>query len=237
MADISDDSQDVGLRASNKQRTREALTKAANAIVTAEGIEALTADRIADEAGVSRRTLFNYFSRVEDVLTASLDEVTAEIIAALVGRPADEPLRQSIGAVLDGLVDHPVFAQACALERAADASPATRRFLREVDDRQIDAFEQGLRDRLGQDADPVYVAALAASTGAIVTRMTRVLVTQMPDVDPEDPAVIRCHHAYIRQAFDLLFSGFDESGAVRPDSASASPGMTAAGSRATTEEN
>jgi hypothetical protein len=88
-----------------------------------------------------------------------------------------------------------------------------------------------------KDADPVYVAALAASTGAIVTRMTRVLVTQMPDVDPEDPAVIRCHHAYIRQAFDLLFSGFDESGAVRPDSASASPGMTAAGSRATTEEN
>lgn len=205
-----------GLRAANKQRTRDALSQAAIAIVSAEGIDALTAERIAAEAGVSRRTLFNYFPRVEDVLTASIEEVTTDTLAAFVARPADEPLRRSVTAVLEGLLDEPVFTQACVLERAAVASPATRRFLREFSDGQIDAFEQGLWDRVGPGADPVYVAALAASIGAILSRMTRLLVTEMPDADPEDPAVAERFHAVIRQSFDLLFAGFDESGALRP---------------------
>jgi AcrR family transcriptional regulator len=204
-----------GRRAANKQRTRDALSRAAIALVSEEGIDALTADRIAAEAGVSRRTLFNYFPRVEDVLTASIEEVTTDTVAAFVARPADEPLRRSVVAVLERLLDDPVFAQACVLERAADASPATRRFLREFTDSQIDAFERGLHDRIGPDADPVYVAALAASTGAILTRMTRLLVAEMPDADPADPAVARRHHAMIRRSFDLLFGGFDESGATR----------------------
>ena len=62
-------------------------------------------------------------------------------LAAFVARPADEPLRRSVTAVLEGLLDEPVFTQACVLERAAVASPATRRFLREFSDGQIDAFE------------------------------------------------------------------------------------------------
>ena len=39
-----------GLRAANKQRTRDALSRAAIGIVSAEGIDALTAERIAAEA-------------------------------------------------------------------------------------------------------------------------------------------------------------------------------------------
>ena len=205
-----------GLRAANKLRTRDALSRAAIEIVSAEGIDALTADRIAAEAGVSRRTLFNYFPRVEDVLTASIEEVTTDTLAAFVARPADEPLRRSVVAVLEGLLDEPVFAQACLLERAADASPATRRFLREFSDGQVDAFEQGLRDRLGPDADPVYVATLAAASVAILDRVTRLLVREMPDADPDDPAVSRRFLTTIRQSFDLLFAGFDESAALRP---------------------
>jgi AcrR family transcriptional regulator len=205
-----------GRRAANKQRTRDALSQAAIALVSTEGIDALTAERIAAAAGVSRRTLFNYFPRVEDVLTASIEQVTADTLEAFVARPADEPLRRSVTTVLEGLLDEPAFAQACVLERAAVASPATRRFLREFTDGQVDAFEQGLRDRIGPAGDPVYIAALAAAIGAILARMTRLLVTEMPDADPADPAVARRHHAVIRQSFDLLFAGFDESGALRP---------------------
>ena len=148
------------------------------------------------------------------MLTASIEEVTTDTLAAFVARPADEPLRSSVVAVLEGLLDEPVFAQACLLERAADASPATRRFLREFSDGQVDAFEQGLRDRLGPDADPVYVATLAAASVAILDRVTRLLVREMPDADPDDPAVSRRYHTVIRQSFDLLFAGFDESAAL-----------------------
>lgn len=202
-----------GLRAANKARTRGALTRAALAIVTAEGMDALTADRIAAEAGVARRTLFNYFPRVEDVLTDSIRQITAETLAALVARPRDEPLRESVAAVLEELLDDPVFAQSIHLERAAARSPATRRFLREFADSQVDAFEAGLRARIGEDADPVYVAALAAATGAVLTRMTRLVVSQEPDdADPAD--LTHRLHEHIRRAFDLIFAGFEESGAV-----------------------
>lgn len=203
-----------GLRAAKKERTRQALSEAAVAIVAAEGIDALTADRIATEAGVSRRTLFNYFARVEDVLTASIEKVTEDTVAAFVARPADEPLRESVMAVLAALLDDPVFAQAFVLERAAGTSPATRRFLREFSDSQIDAFEAGLQDRLGADADPVYVASLAASAGAILTRMTRLVVAETPDADPNDASLTRRHHDSIRRAFDHLFAGFAEAGAL-----------------------
>lgn len=203
-----------GLRAAKKERTRQALSEAAVAIVAAEGIDALTADRIATEAGVSRRTLFNYFARVEDVLTASIEKVTEDTVAAFVARPADEPLRESVMAVLAALLDDPVFAQAFVLERAAGTSPATRRFLREFSDSQIDAFEAGLQDRLGAGADPVYTASLAASAGAILTRMTRLVVAETPDADPNDASLTRRHHDSIRRAFDHLFAGFAEAGAL-----------------------
>lgn len=204
---------DAGLRAVKKERTREALSQAAIAIVAAEGIDALTADRIAAEAGVARRTLFNYFARVEDVLIHSLGTVTQHTVAAFVARPAGESLRESVRAVLAELFDDPVFAQALILERAADQSPATRRFLREFADTQIDAFETGLHDRLGEDADPVYVAALAAAIGAIVTRMTRLVVARTPEGGADLDVLMEQLHISLEQSFDLLFTGFDDAGA------------------------
>ena len=153
---------DLGVREQRKSQTRAALTTAALDLLAREGVDGLTADRIAEAAGVSRRTLFNYFARVEDILTASLEAATAETIDAIVARPADEPLRTSALVVLEELIDGPVFAQARELERAAGRFPATRRFLLDFEDRQRDALEEGLRRRLGPDADPIYVASLAA---------------------------------------------------------------------------
>ena len=200
-----------GLRSAKKERTRQALEQAAIAIVAADGIDALTADRIAAEAGVSRRTLFNYFKRVEDVLTASMDEAMQEALAVFAARPSEEPLRTSIRAVLAVQPDHPVFEQAIALELAAKGSAATRHFLREFDDRVIDMIETGLHERIGATADPMYVAALAGSVAAVLTRITRLVVEQSPDLAPID-LTPRLHEA-LGTAFDFLFAGFDEASA------------------------
>jgi len=199
-----------GARERRKTETRAALTGAAVEIVVADGIDALTADRIADRAGVSRRTLFNYFGRVEDVLTATIDDVTAETIDAIVARPADEPLRTSAFAVLETLLESPAFAQARELERAAERSPATRRFLLEFSDGQAEAFEEGLRRRLGPDVDPLYVAGLAAAVCGLLSRVTRLVVAA-----GGDPAEMEeRHRAWIRRGLDHLFSGFDEAAAL-----------------------
>lgn len=199
-----------GLREQRKRATREALGAAALDIVGREGIDALTAARVAEAAGVSRRTLFNYFPRLEDVLTASIEGLVADTVAAVVARPSEEPLRQSLLVVLEEILDSPTFAQARVLEQAATESPATRRFLREFTESQGDAFEEGLRQRIGADADPVYVASLAAAAVGILSRLTRLSVA----LDPvQDAGADNRYRARLRQAFDHLFAGFDESGA------------------------
>ena len=197
-------------RPTRTDRTRQALADAAVQIVASDGIDALTADRIAAAAGVSRRTLFNHFDRVEDVLTASVEDLVAETIDAVVERPAHEPLRAALCAVLEDIVDSPAFAQVRDLERAAATSPATRRFLLEFGDRQAAAIEEGLRRRIGPDADPVYVSTLAGAAAAVLGRATR-LAVESPTAAGAGAAD---HHiALIRQAFDLLFDGFDEAAA------------------------
>lgn len=199
------------VREQRKNQTREALCQAAVEIVGSEGIDALTADRIAQVAGVSRRTLFNYFARVEDIVTATIEDVSDETIREVVERPAAEPLREAVCAVLETLVDSPAFAQIRQLERASRRSPATRRFLLEFGDRQAHAFAEGLARRIGPDADPVFVSTLAAATAAILASATRLAVDS---TDDEEQAAAR-HPEYVRRAFALLFDGFAPSSATR----------------------
>lgn len=201
---------DCGAREARKERTRSALVAAAIAIVQREGgVESLTAARIADEADVSRRTFFNYFPRVEDALTAGLSDLTAAGIDAFLARPHDEALHDSVRVVLDDLFDTATFAQIRALELASLESPATRRLLLEYNDLQADALEEGLRRRLGDDADPVYVAALAGATHAALSRVARVSMSL--DADLDDATAAERHHERVRRALDLLFAGFPDA--------------------------
>jgi AcrR family transcriptional regulator len=205
------DQQDQGgARERRKTETRAALVGAALEIVATEGFDAVTADQIAERAGVSRRTLFNYFPRVEDILTATIREATAETIDAVLARPAGEPLRESAFAVLETLLETPALAQVRALERAAERSPATRRFLLEFGDSNAEAFEEGLRRRLGEDVDPVYVSGLAAAVCGLLARVTRLVVA----AGGTDAEMEQRHVAWIRRGLDHLFSGFDESAAL-----------------------
>jgi len=197
-------------------RNRQALTDAAVQIVAADGIDALTADRIAAVAGLSRRTLFNYFDRVEDVLTASVEDLVTDSIDALIARPVEVPLRTALCGVLGGIVDSPAFAQIRDLERAAATSPATRRFLLEFSERQAAAIEEGLRRRIGPDADPLYVSTLAGAASAVLGRVTRLAVNSAEIADASPAVAAQAHIALIERAFDLLFNGFNEVAATSP---------------------
>ncbi len=198
-------------RTSRRDKSRLALTKAAVELVAEHGIDGLTAERISARAGVSRRTLFNHFERVEDVLTASMEDLVTETIEAVVDRPAEEPLRVALCTVLEELADSPVFSQVRDLERAGSTSPATRRFLLEFGDRQAAAMAEGLRRRIGPGADPVYVSALAGAAAAVLGSATRVVVH---DPEVEGASEAQRHIDLIRRSFELLFDGFDEADAT-----------------------
>jgi AcrR family transcriptional regulator len=200
----------AGLRELQKRRTRSALSASALHLVIREGLDALTANRVAAVAGVSRRTVFNYFPRLEDVLIAGIEEATAELVDEFLARPPEEPIRESVQHILLHLGSE-FIRQGQMLERAARRSPRTRRITQDFTESQTDAIERAMLRRIGPDADPLYAAGLAASVTAVLARVIRMTTTDDEDDDTDsDDGVL---HDRMRLAMNHLFAGYDESGA------------------------
>ncbi|WP_433609278.1 TetR/AcrR family transcriptional regulator [Prescottella agglutinans] len=86
----------LGLRDRKKVATRIALSEAAARLAKERGIELVTADMIAAEAGVSTRTFHNYFSCKEEAVLHHLEAQVLEWADWLRERPADEPILDSL---------------------------------------------------------------------------------------------------------------------------------------------
>ncbi|GAA2309693.1 TetR family transcriptional regulator [Glycomyces scopariae] len=83
----------TGLRERKKAATKAALSEAALRLAIAkEGIESVTAEEIAAEAGVSTRTFHNYFPSKEAALLYDFHETTGRLLADLRERARTQPI-------------------------------------------------------------------------------------------------------------------------------------------------
>ena len=97
------------------------IERAGLALLRERGLDDVTVDQIAAEAGISTRTFFRYFRNPRDILTAVPRRESRRMCAALLARPADESL-------LDGF--HAWFRElggAAATRRTRPASSRPRR--------------------------------------------------------------------------------------------------------------
>ncbi len=91
------------LRERKKQRTRDALLRAAVELFTTRGYEGTTVDDIAEAVDVSQRTFFRYFAGKEDAAFAVQEMTEARFVDAVRARPPHEaPLDALRQAVLEG---------------------------------------------------------------------------------------------------------------------------------------
>ncbi|KUN05127.1 TetR family transcriptional regulator [Streptomyces yokosukanensis] len=91
------------LRERKKQRTREALLRAALELFTTQGYEHTTVDEIAEAVDVSQRTFFRYFAGKEDAAFAVQAMTEEHFVAAVRARPAHEaPMEALRQAILQG---------------------------------------------------------------------------------------------------------------------------------------
>lgn len=90
----------VGLRASNKARTRLSISDTATRMFIEHGFENVTVAQIAEAARVSVKTVFNYFSSKEDLFFDRADDVRDALLAAVRERPEGISLIESLHAVL-----------------------------------------------------------------------------------------------------------------------------------------
>ena len=89
------------LREQTRTVVRSQLARTAIELFAEKGYDNTTLEEVATAAGISRRTLFNYFRSKEDLALSSLAEQGELIAARLAERPADEDpwtaLREAFG--------------------------------------------------------------------------------------------------------------------------------------------
>lgn len=119
-----------GLRDRKKTQTRQAISNIATRLFIERGFENVSVAEIAREATVSRKTVFNYFPRKEDLVFDREQEGLALVEEALASRGRRSPLK-AFQALMHHLLDsgHPLFridARPVEFWQAVAQSPALK---------------------------------------------------------------------------------------------------------------
>ena len=87
----------AGRRERKKLATRAALRRAALRLALRDGVENVTAERIADEADIALRTFFNYFSSKEEAVVAAGSTTFHAFLDEIRARPHHETVLEAVG--------------------------------------------------------------------------------------------------------------------------------------------
>ncbi|GAA1940756.1 TetR/AcrR family transcriptional regulator [Amycolatopsis minnesotensis] len=155
-----------GLRERKKRRTRETISEAAIALFLEKGFDQVPVAEVADRAEVSRRTLFTYFPKKEDLVVhrfADHETEAGRVVAAR--QDGVSPLRALREHFLDGLSRHdPITGlndrpDILALYRMVGGTPALAARMQQYNVNATQALADALRDTAGS---PALTAELAA---------------------------------------------------------------------------
>ncbi|OBF25412.1 TetR/AcrR family transcriptional regulator [Mycobacterium sp. ACS4331] len=127
------------------ERTREALRQAALVRFMAQGVEETSAEQIAADAGVSLRTFYRHFDSKHDLHFVGYDAGLQWFRTALLARPADEPVMDSVQAAIHAFPFDDEAVRKIAELRTAEVDP--NRIVRHI--RQVEAeFAEVVEARL-----------------------------------------------------------------------------------------
>ena len=200
----------MGLREVKKQRTREAIADAAMGLFVQRGFARVTVAEVAEAAGVSEKTVFNYFPTKEDLFFDEVDAHEAALVAAIRERRPGESIP---AALCREQIEHcrrmctPGFATFAQL---IEDSPALRGKELEVMARFTRALARALEEEAGCDE---LEANVAASVLVGVHWQFFVLARERALVGRSGPAAERKLRAEVVRAYELLEHGLGGLGA------------------------
>ncbi|BCB86207.1 TetR/AcrR family transcriptional regulator [Phytohabitans suffuscus] len=195
---------DAGLRERKKAATRAALSEAAMRLAEEHGVEHVTAEAIADAAGVSPRTFHNYFANKEEAILAATWDFVRDVVAALRARPAGESALEALRHIADDLTatSGASVERIAARMRLMETSPALSSrndVLREEVGRMV---VDAVAERSGTDPDrDLYPRLLVASLHAALNAAMDVWRAGKTGRDLTD---------LLTEAFDQLDAGLRE---------------------------
>ena len=126
-----------------------------------------TVEDIAEAAGISRRTFFNYFGSTEAALASVTFGFLDTALQQFRLRPADEPILESARAALVALADPMTVAPVAEIYSLGQTNPQLSRSELEAWDHCTEQIINAARERFAQGAgieiDELYLRALAGS--------------------------------------------------------------------------
>jgi AcrR family transcriptional regulator len=209
----------VGLRDLKKQRTRTAIADTALRLFMKRGFDHVTVAEVAEAAGVSEKTVFNYFPSKEDLFFDEVDEREAALVAAIRDRRPDESILAALRRSQLAGCGRMCSAGFAGFARVIEASPALRAKELEVMARFTRTLAETLEDELAcEDVD----ARVAASLLVGVHWQFFVIARQRALEGRHGPAATRRLRADLEHAYELLERGLGDLGAPRAAKRSAS---------------
>lgn len=207
----------------NKAATHTAIIDAALGLLRTSGPGNFTVEDIAAEAGISRRTFFNYFASTDAALAAISHSFLDSAIQQLRLRPTDEPILQSAQAALMALADPRTVAPLAEMFALTQQSPLMAHT-------ELDAWEYCreqifavARERLSASpaaSDELYIRALSGSVISCgKAAMEAWFGRRGQDLSPDSLAELRL---LLVEAMALLGSGFATPATTHPSTATPS---------------
>jgi AcrR family transcriptional regulator len=204
-----------GLRERKKHETRQMIAGVATELFVRRGFAEVTVAEVAEAAGVSKMTVFNYFPRKEDLFLDRGEELLDDLLTTVRERPAGsspaEALRRR---------QHELLAEVHPLSGTVEGVPGFWGVLTSSP-ALVDRFHEQQRER----ADAL-AALLAAETGdalrsrlvadlltTTISSVFHVAITRLVAGDDAE-AVRRDQVTVIDQAFDLVEHGVDQAAAA-----------------------
>lgn len=212
----------------NKAATRQAITDSTLALLRQNGPGNFTVEDIAEAAGISRRTFFNYFGSTEAAIASVTNGFLDSALEQFRRRPADEPILESARAALVELADPMTVAPLAELFGLTQGNPLMARSELEAWDHCTEQIVAAARERTGQgpgaDQDELYVRALAGSVISCGKAAMDVWFRRCgPVLSPESLAILR---QLLIDSMALLGSGFSGPASGTPSTESSAKPST-----------
>jgi len=194
----------VGLRETKKLHTRQEIADEAMRLFVTRGFDGVTVSEVAAAAGVSEKTVFNYFPTKEDLFFDEVPQRKASLVAAIREREQGE----SVLSALRGLQVRecarfcsPGFA---TFARVIEESPALRAKELEVMASFVQVLTEAIQSELGIDERDARIAAgLLVSVHRQVIYAARVQAL----AGKHGPSAVRRLRTDIERAYELLEHG------------------------------
>ena len=194
----------MGLRETKKAQTRQAIAEAAMGLFVTQGFDRVTVAEVAQAAGVSEKTVFNYFPTKEDIFFDEVPERLEALTDAVRARGSDQSLLDAmhgLHAAQCGRLASPSFAH---FARTIADSPALQAKEIEVMAQFTDHLAATIQDELGiHPADAQVAANLLMSVHWQVFRNAR----EHALAGRSGPAAARRLRADLERAYHLLEHG------------------------------